>query len=767
VARAAAVSRQTVSNVLNGSGRVGDAARARVLDAVAILGYHPHHGARSLRSRRTRQIAYVLPRVQLLPGNYIMQQFLQSLAAACARRGYSMVIVVPDGDPRDEMRRLIASRSVDAFLLSELQQDDPRVGLLAEAGVAFACFGRTSPALPQNWVDIDNRAAAAAAVEHVLARGFRHLAFLGYRSPNFWDTERAAGFTDGLEARGLAAGRADVLLVDEASARRKIRSLLSPNRPELRPDAIVAGSDRLAGVVYSVAAELRLRIGEDLAVTGFDGSAAAALMHPRLTSVAIPVDDIARRVVARALKQFDHGPDQDPGETVPAILRLGESTGGFGRDGSRAHERAGQADEAAGAQPGGAFDGPAARDGNDGTLAWKRFQKVTIADVAADAGVGIGTVSRVINGSEQVRESTLRAVLDSIERLGYRPSHAAAALVRGTPRTVALIVAHLTRPSTVVRVASALAVLEEQGYDAIVYNVDSPLERDRHLEALLPTHRADGVLAVCLPLSRDHLHQFARAGVALVSVDAVNRGVPQTVIDDVAGGRLATSHLIALGHRRIGFVGDMPFGQPPAGLGFTSSASRLRGYKQALAAAGIPVEPGLIRRGPHDAAAATEHAARLLKSADPPSAIFAASDTQAIGVLAAADRLGVAVPERLSVVGFDDIESAAFLGLSTVRQPLALSGVEGARRLCALLRGEKVRPQRQELPIELMARGSSAGPRPPALCPGLQATDAFACWMDMPQACGWRTKSPWPGTLTIMPSPFRISRARAATRCET
>ena len=155
VARAAAVSRQTVSNVLNGSGRVGDAARARVLDAVATLGYHPNQGARSLRSRRTRQFAYVLPRVQLFPGNYIMQQFLQSLAAASARRGYSMVIVVPDGDPRDDIHRLIASRSVDAFVLSELQPADPRVLMLAEAGMPFASFGHTGPSLPQHSVDID------------------------------------------------------------------------------------------------------------------------------------------------------------------------------------------------------------------------------------------------------------------------------------------------------------------------------------------------------------------------------------------------------------------------------------------------------------------------------------------------------------------------------------------------------------------------------------------------------------------------------------
>jgi DNA-binding LacI/PurR family transcriptional regulator len=188
----------------------------------------------------------------------------------------------------------------------------------------------------------------------------------------------------------------------------------------------------------------------------------------------------------------------------------------------------------------------------------------------------------------------------------------------------------------------------------------------------------------------------------------------------VAGGRLATGHLTGLGHRRIGFVGDMPFARPPAGLGFTSSADRLRGYRQALTAAGIGFEAGLVRRGPHDAAAAAEHAAQLLKAHDPPTAIFAASDTQAIGVLAAADRLGVAVPDQLSVIGFDDIESAAFLGLSTVRQPLARSGTEGAERLCALLRGERLRAERAELPLELVTRASTA----PA--PGAQASGAPA-----------------------------------------
>lgn len=706
VARAASVSRQTVSNVLNSSGRVGDAARSRVLDAVAALGYHPHQGARSLRSRRTRQIAYVMPRIQLLPANYIMQQFLQAMAAACASRGYSMVIVVadgspPDGDPREEMRRLIASRSVDAFVLSDLHEDDPRVALLAEAGFPFTCFGRTGAGQPQQWVDIDNHEATALAVEHVVSLGFRRIAFAGYRTESRWDDERASGFRAALEQHGLPAGQAPMLLVDDAGARRAIRSLLTSGRPEERPEAIVSGSDRLAAIIYGVAADLRLRIGRDLAVTGFDGSVAAGLLHPRLTSVAIPVVDIARRVVARALKQIDHGPDQLPGEVVAARLRVGEST--FRKDALAV---------GTGASPGAGTAGFRDTFPDAGTT-WKRFQRgtssrVTIADVAADAGVGVGTVSRVLNGSDQVRDSTLRAVLDSIDRLGYRPSHAATALGRGTPRTVAILATHMTRPSTVVRMASALEVLDEQGYDTIVCNVESPAERDRHLEALLPTHRADGVLAICLPLSADQLGLFTRAGVALASVDAVNPGVPQTIVDDVAGGRLAAAHLLSLGHRRIAFVGDMAFRKPPAGLGFTSSASRLRGFRQALADAGLEAEPGLILRGQHDTAAAAELAAQLLKSPDPPSAIFAASDTQAIGVLSAADRLGVAVPGQLSVVGFDDIESAAFLGLSTIRQPLRLSGAEGARRLCALLRGETVRPLRQEMPIETVARGSSA-----------------------------------------------------------
>jgi DNA-binding LacI/PurR family transcriptional regulator len=301
-------------------------------------------------------------------------------------------------------------------------------------------------------------------------------------------------------------------------------------------------------------------------------------------------------------------------------------------------------------------------------------------------------------------------VLEAIDQLGYRPSHLATALARGTPRTVAILIPHLTRPAQVERLAGALAVLARYEYDTIVCNVDTPVQRDQFLATLVARHRADGVIVVSLPLSPAQLAAFRAAALPLVAVDFVAPGVPHTIIDDVAGGRLATDHLLRLGHRRIGFVGDRVQRAVSAALGFTASARRLTGYRQALTAAGVPHDRALIRLGPHGPASAQGLAAELLALPDPPSAIFAASDIQAMGVLAAADRSQTTVPRQLSVIGFDDIQAAAMLGLSTVRQPLEDSGAQGAERLCALLRGERVRPRRQVLEVQVIQRSSSARP---------------------------------------------------------
>ena len=322
VAHAAGVGRQTVSNVLNGTGRVGSDARARVLQVVAELGYQPHHGARSLRTSRTMRLGYLMTEIQLDPSNLIMLQFLQSLVAAAARHHYR-VVVAHDVDLREEIRQLIASRSVDAFVLSDLQPGDPRAELLCELGVPFASFGRTSPGLPQHWVDFDNARAQAAAVQHVLAQGYNRPGYIGYASRNYWDIEREDGFRAGLASHGIPGDGAGLLKIDgDAGTPARIRSFIS----SARPNAVITGSDKIAALVYSVAAELDLRVGRDLGVTGFDGSMRAELLHPQLTTVAIPVDEIAQRVIRRVLRQLDQGPDSEPGEIVPAPLRIAGST---------------------------------------------------------------------------------------------------------------------------------------------------------------------------------------------------------------------------------------------------------------------------------------------------------------------------------------------------------------------------------------------------------------------------------------------------------
>jgi DNA-binding LacI/PurR family transcriptional regulator len=330
VADAAGVGRQTVSNVLNGTGRVGAAARERVLEVVAELGYHPHHGARSLRTRRTMQLGYLMTGIQLDPSNLIMMQFLQSLVAAAAKHHYRVVIAY-DADSREAIRQLIASRTVDAFVLSDLQPGDPRAELLCELDVPFACFGRTGPGLPQYWADFDNAGAEAAAVHHVLGQGYTRLGYIGYASASYWDIAREAGFRAGLASHGIPGDGAALLQVDDdAAAPAQIRSFIS----SARPDAVLTGSDKIAATVYDVAAELNLSVGRDLAVTGFDGSIRAELLHPRLTTVAIPVDDIARHVVGRALRQIDQGPDSEPGEIIPTRLRPAASTAPHSRTGT-------------------------------------------------------------------------------------------------------------------------------------------------------------------------------------------------------------------------------------------------------------------------------------------------------------------------------------------------------------------------------------------------------------------------------------------------
>lgn len=331
---------------------------------------------------------------------------------------------------------------------------------------------------------------------------------------------------------------------------------------------------------------------------------------------------------------------------------------------------------------------------------------VTIADVARLAGVGRGTVSRVLNDRPNVDPTTRARVLAAIQRLDFVPSPTARRLSLRQTQTVAVILPFLTRPSAVERLRGIEFALTAAGYDLIVFNVETADRRAAVFRDLPRPERVDGLIIVSLSPHASELERIERSGLPTVLVDAHHRSMPRVVADDVLGGRLAAQHLIGLGHRRIGFVGDIP--RTP--LAFTSSRLRLTGVRRAMAGAGLRLPASLTGIGDHSRRRASELVARMLTTALPPTGIVCASDTQAAGALEAAGQLGLHVPADLSVTGYDDLELADHLGLTTIHQPLFESGVRAVQRLLHALEGGPPEPLRDVLDISLIVRRSTAPP---------------------------------------------------------
>jgi len=308
-----------------------------------------------------------------------------------------------------------------------------------------------------------------------------------------------------------------------------------------------------------------------------------------------------------------------------------------------------------------------------------RSRGPTIRDVARHAGVSVATVSRVLNDSPLVVEPTRERVQASVDELGYRLNATARNLSIGRAAAIGVVVPFLTTPSVIERVRGVVERLGgEPGYDLLLFDVEAPQQRADAMRNLARRDRVAGLLVISLPVHGYEIDAFERDGLPAVLVDVAHPRLPRVVIDNVQGGELAAAHLLARGHRRIGFVGDHPTNE----YGFTSSEDRRLGFRAVLGNAGVePVE----RCGPHGREEAAAMADSLLRLPDPPSAIFAASDLQAIGVLKAAETLGIRVPEDLAVIGFDDIDLAEIVGLTTIRQPLRQGGVLAADLLLAAI----------------------------------------------------------------------------------
>jgi DNA-binding LacI/PurR family transcriptional regulator len=329
-----------------------------------------------------------------------------------------------------------------------------------------------------------------------------------------------------------------------------------------------------------------------------------------------------------------------------------------------------------------------------------RDRAPTIRDVARYAKVGVGTVSRVLNDSPLVSDDARRRVHRTIDELGFRRSSTARSLSLGRTQMIGVVAPFFTSNSVLERLRGVVGQLRDHGdYDLVLFDVETLAQRADAFRSFARIDRVDGLLVMSLRPTDEEVESLRREGLPVVLVDVVHPALPRVVIDDVLGGRMATEHLLAKGHTRIGFVGDesSPFG-------FTSSERRRQGMARALRRAGITRNGALEERAPHGREQARESAERLLRVPDPPTAIFAASDMQAMGVLEAARAKGLRVPEDLAVIGFDDIEMAEVLGLTTVRQPLRETGARGIELLLAAIEAAGADPTEELAPLTVIER---------------------------------------------------------------
>lgn len=330
----------------------------------------------------------------------------------------------------------------------------------------------------------------------------------------------------------------------------------------------------------------------------------------------------------------------------------------------------------------------------------------TIYDVARLAGVSTATVSRALNGTGQIAPATRRAIEEAVERLGYRANSVARSLVTKSTQTIALLLPDITNPFYAALVGGVQEYTLAHGYTMLLCTTEGDAAREEQYLSLLRAQQVDGALVDGLRLPPDRIARFVRDGFPIVCLDrdVASDSVPLVQVDNRLGGRLATEHLLGLGHVRIGHV----TGDPELGI----SGERRAGYQEALAAAGIPAEARFVAGGRFTEESGYEGTRALLAGAPDLTAVFVANDLSALGALRAIAESGRHVPADVSVVGFDDLRLAPFTvpPLTTIRQPAAEIARLATAILLGLGRGETVAETRHLLRPTLVVRASTAPP---------------------------------------------------------
>jgi DNA-binding LacI/PurR family transcriptional regulator len=332
----------------------------------------------------------------------------------------------------------------------------------------------------------------------------------------------------------------------------------------------------------------------------------------------------------------------------------------------------------------------------------------SIEDVARRAGVSIATVSRALRGLPDVATATRDRVLAAAADLDYVASPFAARLASGRTATVGLVVPFVNRWFFAEVIATIEMALRRADFDLLLYNLGDEDGRSRFFDVMPMRKRVDGVLIASLVLDDNEFGALTELDRPVGLIGLEREGFLSARIDDVAAARCAVEHVIGLGHRRIGLIG----GDTDDPMAFTPPLHRRDGYRDALQAAGLTVDPTLERLGYFTVEGGRDAARALLDLPERPTAIFAESDEMAYGALREIGAAGLRVPDDIAVIGFDDQPLSELMDLSTIRQPVADQALDVAARLLALIGDDQGDDAPSEpaavLPTDLVVRGSTA-----------------------------------------------------------
>ncbi len=327
-------------------------------------------------------------------------------------------------------------------------------------------------------------------------------------------------------------------------------------------------------------------------------------------------------------------------------------------------------------------------------------KKATIYDVAKHAGVSITTVSRMLNAPDKVNSRTREKVLAAIDQLSFVPKAEARARAMQHTGRIGVISPFFTAPSFIQRLRGVAETLSPENYELVVYTVDSNDHFRGYLSSLPLTGNLDGLIILSLPVDDIQVHRLIDHGLPTVLIEYPHPKLNCVEIDDAEGGYMAANYLLGKGHRRIAFLGDTELPE----YSIHPVSLRLRGFRRALKEARIKLPDTFVRLAPYSQEQTRKVAKELLNLPEPPTAIFAATDFQALGVLKAARQLGFKVPEQLAVIGFDDLDIAEYFDLTTISQHLDESGRLAVELLLAQIESPSRPPRHVKLPLTLVER---------------------------------------------------------------